>query len=195
MAAWCILWLTASCAGPLAPLFGKSGGSGAQGADARETGNIVLRDTLNMPISMSMIPGGRPALCYVCDPSEVTCREGAVYFDSQAGKIRRKNIQPVCIFVASLDVAGSETAKMGLAVPVFADVSRAIPDRLIGQEIMPALILLDGEGNVSRVIVGGGESLDTNISTMLAEGGSKRWTSIWIVAPLVALGVILIAAF
>ena len=143
---------------------------------------------------MKMIPGGRPALFYVCDPAEVTCREGAVYFDTQAGRIKRKNIQPVCVFVASFEVTGQETARMGLTVPVFADAAGAVPDRLIGQQIMPALILLDGRGNVSRVLVGGGESLDTNISTMLGAGRRWYWTELAIAASLVALGVIVAAA-
>jgi len=147
-----------------------------------------------MPVSMKMIPGGRPALFYVCDPAEITCREGAVYFDTQAGRIKRRNIQPVCVFVASLEIAGREAARMGLTVPVYADASRTIPDRLIGQEIMPALILLDGKGNVSHVLVGGGESLDTNISTMLEAGRRWYWTELAIAASLVALGVILAAA-
>jgi hypothetical protein len=197
MAAIGILWIVSACAGPSAFLSGtgqKAGGQGEGGqrAEAQGTGAIVLRDALNMPVTLSMIPGGKASLCYVCDPSEVTCREGAVYFDSQAHRIKRKNIRPVCIFVASYEAARQEAARMGLAVPVFADASRAIPGRLIGQEIMPALILLDAKGDVSRVIVGGGESLDANISAMLEIGGSSRWTLITIAAPLVALAVILI---
>jgi hypothetical protein len=83
---------------------------------------------------------------------------------------------------------------MALGVPVYVDVGRTLSSKLIGPEIMPALVLLDGKGNLVKVMVGGGEALDNNITAMLdARPGGHR-TIYAILVTLVMAGAILIAA-
>jgi hypothetical protein len=140
-----------------------------------------------MPVAMSMIPNGTPALFFVCDPSDKRCREGAVYFDSRRQRIKDEKIRPLLVLVGSRDAAG-EAAKMGLSLPVYADPGRTLTSKLVGQDILPALVLLDGKGNLVKVILGGGEALDDNITAMIkARPGGHRMIYA-ILAVLVAAG-------
>ena len=163
----------------------------SDGKDAA-TSQIVLTDPWNMPVALNMIPAGAPTLFYVCDPSEVRCREGAVYFDSKRRRFEESKIKPVCVLVGSREAAREAAARMGLSVPVYVDAGRTLSSKLIGQEIMPALVLLDGKGNLVKVIVGGGEALDNNITTMLeARPGGHRVVYAVLVTLVVAVAVLL----
>lgn len=151
---------------------------------------VVLTDAWDMPVALNMVPAGEPALLLVCDPSEVKCREGAVLFDSQATRIRATGVRPACILVGPAEAAREAAVRMGLSIPVYIDGARAVPARLLGQDVMPALILLDGDGRVEKVAVGGGEALDANITAMLRRP-SGAWKML-VLIPLVALGIILL---
>jgi hypothetical protein len=162
----------------------------ASGDTPPATAQVVLTDTWNMPIALNMIPAGRPALFLVCDPSQVNCREGAVLFDSQAARIEAAGVRPACILVATPEAARDAAERMALGVPIYVDAGRAVPTKVMGQEVMPALVLLDGDGNLEKVAVGGGEALDANITAML-EPRSSRW-KILVLITLAALGIILL---
>ena len=76
-------------------------------------------------------------------------------------------------------------------VPVYVDATRMIPGVLLGQEILPAMVLLDGRGKVVRVVLGGGESLDSNLTRIL-EGDRRPWRILSILIPLAIFGIILL---
>lgn len=148
-----------------------------------DTGQIVLSDRWDMPVALSAIPAGRPTLVMVCDPSQVRCREAAVYFDAQAERIAARKIRPVCVLVSTGEEAAGAAQRMGLAVPFYVDASGAIASRLLGQQVLPALVLLDGKGKVVRVATGGGEALEGNIAVMLeSRAGRGRWIAVAVVA-------------
>jgi hypothetical protein len=162
----------------------------AAGDTSPATAQVVLTDTWDMPIALNMIPAGKPALFLVCDPSQVNCREGAVLFDSQAARIEAAGVRPACILVATPEVARDAAQRMALGVPVYVDAGGAVPTKVMGQQVMPALILLDGEGNLEKVAVGGGETLDAHITAMI-ESRSSTW-KILVLITLAALGIILL---
>ena len=159
-----------------------------------DTGEIVLSDRWDMPITLGAIPAGKPTLVLVCDPAEVRCREAAVYFDAQAERIAASKVRPVCIMVSSREEARAAVAKMELGVAAYVDPAGAIASRLLGQQVLPALLLLDGKGKVVKVATGGGEALEGNIALML-EGRStgRRWV-IATLAAAVLVGAIVLAA-
>lgn len=162
----------------------------ASGGAPPATAQVVLTDVWDMPISLNMIPAGKSTLFLVCDPSQVKSREGAVFFDTQAERIESAGVRPACILVAAPDAAREAAERMALKVAVYIDALRAVPTKVISQEVMPALVLLDGDGNIEKVAVGGGESLDAHITAML-EPGSSRWKTLALIT-LTALGIILL---
>ncbi|MFZ1947380.1 MAG: hypothetical protein WAW06_07510 [bacterium] len=162
----------------------------ASGSGSVETGQIVLSDRWDMPVTLSAIPAGKPTLVMVCDPSQIRCREAAVYFDAQAERIAARKIRPACILVAPREEAASAAQKMGLAVPFYVDSSGSVVSRLLGQQVLPALLLLDGKGRVVRVATGGGEALEGNVALMLE---SRAGRGRWIVAALAAVALVALA--
>jgi hypothetical protein len=165
----------------------------AAGSEPPISTRLVLTDVWDMPIALNMIPAGKPTLFLVCDPAQVRCREGAVYFDTQAGRIGAAGARPACIFEAEPEATREAASRMGLGVPVYADASGGVPSRLLGSEVLPALVLLDGKGRLVRTAVGGGEALDANITAMLEQIGPSPWRSrILVLIPLAVLGIILL---
>lgn len=154
------------------------------------TAQVVLTDRWDMPIALNMIPAGEPTLLLVCDPTQVKSREGAVFFDTQRQRIEAAGVRPACVLVAAPEAAREAAEKMALTVPVYVDAAWAVPARVVGQDVTPALVLLDGDGNVKKVAVGGGETLDANITAML-EPRNGRWKTLTLLT-LAALGIILL---
>ena len=170
-------------------VLAASGGCG--GGDAPPaTAQVVLTDRWDMPIALNMIPAGKPTLLLVCDPTQVKSREGAVFFDTQGKRIEAAGVRPACILVAAPEAAREAAERMALTVPVYIDAAWAVPARVVGQDVTPALVLLDGDGNVKKVAVGGGETLDANITAML-EPRNGRWKTLALLT-LAALGIILL---
>lgn len=190
----CLLAVLGSTAALAAAAWSADPPAGNAAGDAASTGRVVITDPWNMPVALNMVPAGTPTLLFVCDPSERMCREGAVYFDSRRGRIKEKKIKPVLVLVGSREAAGEAASRMSLSLPVYVDAGRTVTSKLIGQDITPALILLDGKGNLVKVIPGGGETLDNNISVMLdARPGGHRLAYV-ILAALVAAGAVLLIA-
>jgi hypothetical protein len=182
------LVLIVSCLGAVAA--GLPAGAEEQ---AGEAADIIVTDLLDQPFQIKAVAAGTPTLLFVCDPALIKCREGAVYFDTQAARIAAGKIKPVCIFLASADAARSAAARLDLAVPVYVDSSRAIPRALLGQEILPAMVLLDGKGKTQRIALGGGESLDSNLTRML-KPHEPRWRLLSVLIPLAVFAIILLGA-
>ncbi|HVP57497.1 MAG TPA: hypothetical protein VMU02_05330 [bacterium] len=154
-----------------------------------QPGAIVVTDLLSQPHTLQEIVAGSPTLLFICDPAVTRCREGAVYFDTQALRITASRIKPACIFLASADAARDAAARMGLNVPVYVDSGRVVPTALLGQEILPAMVLLDSQCRVSRVALGGGESLDSNL-THLLKPGQSHWRLLYVLIPLAIFAII-----
>jgi hypothetical protein len=152
---------------------------------------IIVTDLGDKAYELETIPAGTPTLLFVCDPALTRCREGAVHFDTQAARIEKKRIKPVCILLADPETARDAATRLGLTVPVYVDATRMIPGVLLGQEILPAMVLLDGRGKVVRVVLGGGESLDSNLTRIL-EGDRRPWRILSILIPLAIFGIILL---
>jgi hypothetical protein len=168
--------------------------AGPPAAAAEQTGeaaDIMVTDLLDQPFQLKDVAAGTPTLLFVCDPALTRCREGAVYFDTQAARIAARKIKPVCIFLASTDAARNAAARLDLAVPVYVDSCRAIPQALLGQEILPAMVLLDGKGKAQRIALGGGESLDSNLTHML-KPPEPRWRFLSVLIPLAIFAIILL---
>jgi hypothetical protein len=156
------------------------------------TGDIVVTDLWDRPHDLRSISAGKPTLLFICDPALTKCREGAVHFDSQAERIEVKKIKPVCILLASPDDARETAFKMDLAVPVYVDADRLTISGLIHQDVLPAMVLLDGKGNVTKIMLGGGESLDSNLTAMLETRHAHRWRFLSALIPVAIFGIILL---
>ncbi|MFH1219186.1 MAG: hypothetical protein V1694_01860 [Candidatus Eisenbacteria bacterium] len=155
--------------------------------------DIILTDLSGNLFSLGSIAAGQPTLLFICDPAVTKCREGAVHFDSQSGRIEAREIRPACVLVADYEAAREAAARLDLGIPVYVDAARAIPARLIRQAVLPALILLDGRGRVTKIAVGGGESLDGNITAMLERGGGGRRRALAVLIPLAIFASIFLA--
>ncbi len=152
-----------------------------------------MEDLWDMPHSLAGICNGANTLLFMCDPGMATCREGAVYFDSRTDEIWAHEVQPACLFIGRPQDVRQIVLTLDLDVPVYIDADREVYENLLDQRILPAMILLDGNGNVIKTIYGGGESLDSNLRIILGEpedGG--HWRLILSLVAAAVVGIILI---
>jgi hypothetical protein len=153
---------------------------------AVEAPSMVLTDLWDGPHLLKDICGGRPTILYVCDTEASVCREGAVFFDARAKDIMAHGVQAILIFIGSPAGVRDLVITTGIIQPVYVDSGRRLFGGLLDEEILPALVLVDGDGRRIRTMYGGGESLDGNISMLLEERRHEghRW---WLIAlPVVA---------
>jgi hypothetical protein len=156
--------------------------------------DLLLTDLWDRPHELHSIVAGQKTLLFICNLTLSTCREGAVYFDSQADKIRANQIQPACIFIGRPVDIRDAVLTMDIQVPVYIDVDGRVFEGLMIQEILPAMVLTDSQGNIAKTLYGGGESLSNNLHLML--GSDRRKSSWWIwfvLIPITVVGVVLIA--
>ena len=155
-------------------------------ARAAEGPDVVLTDLWDAPHTLKNICAGRPTILFVCDTEASICREGAVFFDARAKDIVTHGFQAVLIFIGNPADVRELMLSTGIVQPVYVDSGRRLFGGLIDEEILPALLLLDGDGRRIRTMYGGGESLEGNIAALLQENRheGRRW---WLIAiPVVA---------
>lgn len=164
--------------------------------------DFVVKDLWDMPHNLESICDGQETLLFLCDLSISTCREGAVFFDNQADSIKAGGILPVCIFVGKPSNIRQAVLNLDLDLPAYIDEGGLIYENLLDQKVLPALVLLDGTGNVVRIVYGGGESLDHNLRIIMPTrssedvdretGKSRRWRWIAVLASAVAVAVLIL---
>ena len=155
-------------------------------ARAAEGPDIVLTDLWDGPHLLKDICGGRSTILYVCDTDAGICREGAVFFDARAKGIMAHGFQAVLIFIGTPADVRELVLSTGIVQPVYVDSGSRLFGGLVDEEILPALVLVDGDGRRIRTMYGGGESLDGNIAALLEESPheGRKW---WLVAiPVIA---------
>lgn len=160
--------------------------SGAAGPD------LVLTDLWDSPHRLDDICGGRATVLFICDTQSSVCREGAVFFDTRADEIEAEGLRAALVMIGQPAEARAFALKTGIDQPVFVDSDRRVFDALLDQEVLPALVLVDGEGRHVKSLYGGGESLEGNIAVLLdhGTGAGRRW---WLV--LVPIAVVAILPF
>lgn len=152
-----------------------------------------MGDLWDMPHSLESICGGQRTLLFLCNPGISTCREGAVHFDSQARAIRAEGIQPACLFIGPPRDVRSAVLTLDLIIPVYVDPDGRVCEDLVGQKVLPAMVLLDGSGNVIRSVQGGGESLDNNLKIIIGERRERpAWRFLFALLPLVVIATVLL---
>lgn len=127
---------------------------------------------------------------FICDTELSVCREGAVFFDSRTDEIEAHGFRAALIFTARPAEVRDFALRTGIHGQVYVDSGRRVFDTLLGQKVLPALVLVDGEGRHVRTLYGGGESLEGNISILLQDGEDRdrRW---WLILIPIALAAIL----
>ena len=155
--------------------------------------DLILSDLWDAPHHLHDILRGETTILFVCDPSLATCREGAVYFDNQAHRFRARGMRPACVFTGEPTEARDAVLAMNIRTQVYVDPDGKIFQCLALQEIVPAMVLLDGSGQVIKALYGGGESLSPNLNVMLGCGPkpSRRWLLV-ILIPVVTAAIILL---
>jgi hypothetical protein len=150
---------------------------------------VTLTDLWDAPHDLQAICKGQRTLLFVCDLELSTCREGAVYFDSKAGAIESRGIKPAHIFIGNPPEIREAVLAMDLGTAAYIDANKQVFAGLLDKEILPAIVLLDGDGSVIETRYGGGESLDGNIRAVLGEedGGGRRWWLILIPVAVIAI--------
>lgn len=161
-----------------------SGQQGAAGAD------LVLSDLWDSPHLLEDICNGRMTILFICDTELSVCREGAVFFDMRADEIEAEGLGAALVLTGPPADARAFALRTRIDQPVFVDSDRQVFDTLLDQEVLPALVLVDGEGRHVRTLYGGGESLEGNILILLEEGAGKgrRW---WLILIPLALAAVL----
>lgn len=154
--------------------------------------DLILTDLWDSPYRLSGICNERATVLFVCDTQSSVCREGAVFFDARADEIEAEGFRAIVVMIGPPAEARAFVLKTGIDQPVYVDSDRRIFGTLLDQEVLPALVLVDGEGRHVRSLYGGGESLESNIVVMLQEGAgdNRRW---WLV--LIPIAVIAILPF
>jgi hypothetical protein len=144
-----------------------------------------------MSRTLEGICAGRKTLIFFGDPDLITCREGAVYFDSKAGRIEARGIRPVCLFRGDPEAVRNYVLALHLEVPVYIDPEGKASDALFDQKALPAMALLDGNGNTLRTIYGGGQSLANNLEIMIkVEKEEKKKPEIDVLLNVIQIAVI-----
>jgi hypothetical protein len=155
--------------------------------------DTAVSDLWDMPHTLGSICDGQRTLIFMCNPDKSTCREGAVYFDSQAARIQGKLIRPICLFTGNPEDVRNHALALDLGVPVYIDSEDRAYEALLDQKVLPAMVLLDEGGNVTRTIYGGGQSLDNNLGIILKEQGwLSRRTLILTAIPLAVVAALLL---
>jgi hypothetical protein len=174
----------------LTPWCASSGSSGVEVSDLWDT-----------PLTLGEVCNGAETLVFVCDLDLKQCREGAVYFDTRAEAIKARGFTPCCLFVGQPQEVRRHVLSLDLGIPAYIDSDGGIFKDVLDQRIMPALMLLDGNGNLVRTVYGGGESLDHNLALMLEpepaiEPGSqpsgRGW--LWILLPAAVVAAVVLIA-
>jgi hypothetical protein len=137
--------------------------------EALGSADLTFTDLWDTPRTLRSICDAERTLLFVCEPDLATCREGAVFFDSQADRIRSHRIEPACIFVGSPEEVRDAVLRMDIGISVYIDSEGKIFEELIGQRVLPAMALLDSSCNVTRTLYGGGESLPNNLNLITAD--------------------------
>ncbi|MFH1313452.1 MAG: hypothetical protein ABIJ00_09555 [Candidatus Eisenbacteria bacterium] len=136
--------------------------------------DTAVTDLWDMSHTLKSICNGRRTLIFLGDPGLITCREGAVYFDSKAGRVEARKIRPVCLFIGDPEAVRTYVLALHLEIPVYIDPEGRAYEALFNQKVLPAMALLDGEGNVVRTIHGGGQSLANNLEIILREQEAQK---------------------
>ena len=172
--------LALSCLALLSPLF-------APGAAAQT--DLVFTDLWDSPHRLGAICDGRATILFVCDAELSVCREGAVYFDMKAEEIEAQDLGAALVLTGQPAEARAFALRTGIDHAIFVDSDRRVFETLLDQEVLPALVLVDGEGLHLKTLYGGGESLEGNIDILLdeARGKGPRWWLILIPIAVAAL--------
>jgi len=152
--------------------------------------DLVLTDLWDSPHRLADICSARPTILFICDTQSSVCREGAVFFDTRADEIEAHGLEAVLVLVGQPARARAFALNTSIDQNVFVDSDRQVFGTLLDQEILPALVLVDKEGQHVRSLYGGGESLEGNIAILLEEGAGRgrRWWLILI--PIVAAAIL-----
>ncbi len=127
----------------------------------------ALTDLWDAPVDLSRVCDGHMTLLLVCDPGLATCREGVVYFDSKAGMIRDEGVRPVIVLIGRPPEIRETVLDLDIRVPVFIDARESVFGSILEERVLPALVLMDTDGEVLETIYGGGESLNGNIRALI----------------------------
>jgi hypothetical protein len=166
------------------------------------SGDYVVQDLWDIPRSIESVCSGQTTLVFLCNLGVSTCREGAVYFDSQSDSIEASGIQAVCIFIGRPRDVRQAVLDLDLDVQAYIDEDRLFYEKVLEQKVLPALILLDGDGEVITTIYGGGESLDHNLRAVIPAAPEQapqaqpvrthRWRWFAVIASVAALVTLLL---
>ena len=127
----------------------------------------MLTDLWDAPVDLLRVCDGHATLLLICDPGLATCREGAVYFDSKAEMIRDEEVRPAIVLIGNPPDIRETVLDLDIRVPVFIDHGESVFESILNERILPALVLMDKDGQVLKTIYGGGESLDGNIRALI----------------------------
>lgn len=175
----------------------------ASGEPGLAAGRYVVQDLWDIPHTLESICNGREVLLLLCDLTTLTCREGAVYFDSQSDNIKAASVRPICVFIGKPIDVRQAVLNLDLKTPVYIDEAGLIYENLLDQKVLPALILLNETGSLERVVYGGGESLDHNLRTVMpvrtgeeVDAGpvrSRRWLWVTVLVSAAAIAALILA--
>jgi hypothetical protein len=155
-----------------------------------EAPELVLTDLWDSPHRLADICRGRSTVFFVCDTELSLCREGAVFFDARADEIEARGLRAALIFTGQPAAVRDFALRAEVYHSVYVDSDLRVFDTLLDKKILPALVLVDGEGRHVKTLYGGGESLEGNISIMI-DNGADRYRRWWLILiPVVVIAVL-----
>ena len=151
--------------------------------------HLKVTNLWDEPRTIAEICGGQTLIIYICRPDLTTCREGAVFIDSQQARIASAGARPVCIFLGDPETVRELALRLDLKVEIYVDSDEVFYEEVLDQRILPAIVAVDGSGRRFAIRYGGGESLAANLDSLLDELPHRRnWYRIAIV------GIVIVAA-
>lgn len=130
-------------------------------------GDLTIEDLWDNPHKVSEISEGKTLLIYICKPEIIECREGAIYFDTNAYRIRQVGARPVCVFLGNPENVREVAVSLSLRIPIFVDRNAFFFNKISDERILPAMVAIDKDGKRIAIVYGGGEALATNLERIL----------------------------
>ncbi len=172
--------------------------------------DLDVTDLWDYPRDLHSIAAQGTTLFFICDIDLKECREGAVFFESRARRIREAGIRPVMLLRGPAADVRSAALDMDLDLPVYIDPGGEVIAAVLGEGILPALLLVSPGGSVLATVYGGGESLAGNIEEAIrraapeaeavpereaepVEKKSKTWKYLLGAAAVVLVGILILA--
>ncbi len=158
-------------------------------AGAPRVEEIVLTDLWDVKWNLCDVTAEGSTLFFICDLNLKTCRQDAIYFQSKADEIEAAGLKPCFIFLGDPASVRAHALDLHIKIDSYIDTDNVTQRTILTKQILPAIVRIDSNCNVEKIVYGGGEALPANLDSVLQPERSRiRVWFLIIAALLIASG-------